>query len=172
MRTPATWDMISPWVDSAEAGTASFALERGVTREDPDLVLAIGLRETWLGTVPDFRPRLCPEGVGDGGHGHGFFQVDDRGPYRRLIRPAPWPIVVQVMAVTEVLRDNRREMGAFLGSPRFLQAVVCAYNASPAHVVALMTAGKDPDEATTGADYGSDVLRLQAVVKQLRRENP
>ncbi len=162
--TPVRREWVDPYRDAIAAGVASYAQKHLTPPEDQHLVAAIGLRETWLGNMPGYTPRGSPDGVGDHGHGRGFFQIDDRGPFRHLIRPAPWPVQDQVEAACEVLADARHVLRRFLNAPRFLLAVVCSYNAGTPAVARLMAKGWDPNRATYQGDYGDDVMHAYAVL--------
>lgn len=159
-RTPARPEWVDALRPAIDAGVIAYAQRAQAPPEDPLLVAAIGLRETWLGHMPGYRPLGSPDGTGDHGHGRGYWQIDDRGPFKHLIRPAPWAPEVQVEAACEVLGDARRELRAHADSPKFLLAVVCAYNAGTARVGHLMVQGADPNRATFAGDYGDDVLRI------------
>jgi hypothetical protein len=155
-------------------------LAAGEAGEDVALLCAVMLRESIGGTI------LTPpgrNGRGDGGHGRGLFQIDDRGPFRHLIPPdgEDWPVLVQARAACHVLATARVELAAFAALPIFERAVACRYNAKLENVVReleLLAAGKkrpdgrdpDPDLVTTGKDYGSDVLRLRDLVRAARPE--
>lgn len=157
--TPIRPDWVAPYHDAIAVGVAQFAVQANLPSEDPVLVAAIGLRESYMGralTPP------APDGVGDLGHGRGLFQIDDRGPFKHLIQPAPWPVNVQAAACCEVLADARRVLAPFAAAPNFLCAVLCAYNAGTIPVTRVMAAGGDPNHLTTGGDYGVDVLRVYA----------
>lgn len=163
--TPIRRDWVAPCRAAIEKGALDFACASGLPPEDPLLVAAIGLRETWLGRVKDYTPYLSPDGTGDGGHGRGYFQIDDRGPFKHLIRPAPWPLDVQAAAACEVLADARHVLAPFAGSPKFLLAVVCAYNVGTIDVVKIMAVDGNPNRDTTGGEYGDDVLRVYAGIQ-------
>jgi hypothetical protein len=165
-RTPVRADWVSPYAEAIRAGVDAFALDRKCPAEDWRLLAAVGLRETWLGRAPGYAPAGDPDGSGDGGHGRGFWQIDDRGPYKGLIHPAPWPVVAQVIAACQVVHDARVELARFKSAPQYEQGVLCAYNAGSPAVARRLAAGQDPDLATTGTDYGSDVLRVYAALQK------
>lgn len=111
----------------------------------PFLLIALGSRETNLRDV-----------VGDGGHGHGIWQRDDRS----FTIPSPYPLQQQAVDAGNLLRSHyvayRPE---FKGTALPLwRAAVCAYNAGRQGVRNAIAAGQTPDSATTGGDYGDDVL--------------
>jgi hypothetical protein len=148
--------------------------------EDGALICAIGLRETLMGWARGYEPKGSPNGRGDGGHGFGLFQIDDRGPYRHLPLECPEASpMLQARWACAVLRDARQELVAALGhaferNPLAEVAAVCCYNAGSPAVVRAIRAGRHPDHATTdGADadregdYGSDVLRRRDTLRAL-----
>jgi hypothetical protein len=133
--------------------------------EDNALVVAIWARETHIGTCPGYAPK-GPNGRGDGGHGRGLGQIDDRGPWKHLIPPdgTDWTPFEQAMATCTVLSGARQELADFRGalSPRaWDETVVCRYNAALVNVRWAITNGRDPNLVTTGRDYGRDVLALR-----------
>jgi hypothetical protein len=96
----------------------------------PDgLLLAVGSRETNL-TDED----------GDGGHGHGVFQLDDRS---HMI-PNPYPVDQQARDAAEHLASDAARFGNW-------HAACNSYNS-----------GQPNDAATTGHDYGSDCMARAA----------
>lgn len=139
--------------------------------EDTALVVAIGLRETWLGTCVGYAPK-GPNGVGDGGHGRGLFQIDDRGPFAYLVPPAgaDWPAYIQAQCACVVLARAREELADFRGALSgwgWDQAVAARYNAALENVRWALRNGLDPDRVTTGKDYGRDVLSLRDGLRRL-----
>lgn len=145
-------------------------------REDTALVIAIGLRETWMAgrDCPGFViPYGLPDymGSGDGGHGRGIFQIDDRSWTALLPRPdEDWRPFIQAGCACVVLAEARRSLSAWrprLGDWHWNQAVCAAYNAGAGSVAHFLNLAQDPDRGTTGADYGRDVLRLRDGLRQL-----
>ncbi|MFF1358739.1 peptidoglycan-binding protein [Streptomyces sp. NPDC058297] len=102
------------------------------------LLLAVGSRETNLTNK-----------VGDGGHGHGVWQRDDRW----------WPIPEgydkdvrkQAEDAAILLAANHKALGDWAPA-------VAAYNAGLTGVKDAIKAGKSPDSVTAGGDYAADVL--------------
>ncbi len=133
--------------------------------EDVALLCAIGLRETWFTWAPGYSPRGSILGRGDGGHGFGPYQIDNRGRYGHLPRECPEATAfLQTRWVCQVLRDARAELQPYRDHPQFERAVCARYNASFERVRIGLEAG-DPDIGTTPSvrhgpgDYGKDVLR-------------
>lgn len=125
----------------------------------PAIIAGIGSRESHWGLSPAL-DKPGPEGRGDNGHGRGLMQIDDR--YHEFARSGRWydPTANLQYAAT-VLIDARAYIHnrfPFLSPEALLHATISAYNAGPGNVAKAITAGRDPDSATTGRDYGRDVL--------------
>src|SRR5207237_1234718 len=126
-----------------------------------NLLLAVGSRETNLRNV-----------VGDGGHGHGVWQRDDRfWPI-----PASYDVEQQANDAAALLAANIHTFG--------LAGGVAAYNCGGGNVQRALREGHGVDHYTAGGDYSADVLgRLTALTpkeahvpavtgKQLERLHP
>jgi LysM repeat protein len=103
-----------------------------------NLLIAVGSRETNLTNK-----------VGDGGHGHGVWQRDDRwwtipDGYDQNVRQ-------QAEDAATLLAANYKALGGW-------GPAVAAYNAGLTGVKDAIKAGKSPDSVTTGGDYAADVL--------------
>lgn len=92
----------------------------------PFFLFAVGSRETNL-----------TDETGDGGHGHGVFQLDDRSH----TIPAPYPVSQQATDAAAHLVGSYRSCGSWQGAAD-------EYN----------DGSRPYDSATTGGDYGSDVI--------------
>lgn len=128
---------------------------------DTHLLLALASRETNL--RPDYA--YCRK-LGDRGYGHGIIQIDKRyhGEFLKEhdFKPQPEPCLDYGAALLRANLDH------FNGD--YLKAL-CAYNAGIGGVKRALRAGKTPDQATTGGDYGSDVLHRANLFKQLLLES-
>lgn len=156
-------ERLRPYLDDI----AEAALLEG---EDCALLCAIALRETHAGWAPGYKPKGTHLGYGDAGHGMGLFQIDDRGPYGYLPREAPQATpYLQARWACWVLKDARDELAAFRALPVYEAAWIAAYNAGSPAVKRVLREKRHPDHATTGRDYGSDVLRRR---DELRRKHP
>src|SRR2546423_5219733 len=123
------------------------------------LLLAVGSRETNLNVAFTQGTR------GGGGHGHGVWQYDDR--FHKI--PAGFDTNARQQAdiAAGLLADLIKH---FKGN---LAAAMAAYNAGVGGVEKQLKKGSNPDAATTGKDYGSDVLaRLDALTKNLPATPP
>ena len=93
---------------------------------------------------------------GDGGHGRGLMQIDDRYPphaqWLKANRDGLDPHT-NIGYGAALLAEN---LASFDGIEH---AALAAYNAGPAAVRRALARGADPDSVTTGRDYSADVLR-------------
>lgn len=175
----------APYVQDVELACASWT-----PLEDTALVLAHWAREVVFGTCgPSF---VVPPGLpiwmgrGDGGHGRGFPQIDDRAEFAYLIPPdgEDWPVFKQAQATCVVLAAAREDLAEFRGalSPHaWDEAVACRYNAKLENVQWAIRNGRDPNRVTTPGplaltdpatgrkvgDYGRDVLALRDGLRAL-----
>ncbi|MBA2615226.1 MAG: peptidoglycan-binding protein [Actinobacteria bacterium] len=131
------------------------------------LLLAIASRETDMDDV-----------VGDGGHGRGLFQIDDRSHRTFLLEHGAGgtdgkpPVRDAARYAAQLVRDNlefARRKG--VSEPERLKFALSAYNAGPGNAHAGWQAG-DSDARTTGADYGRDVLRRHEHFRALVNGGP
>lgn len=103
------------------------------------LLLAVGSRET----------NLTNE-VGDGGHGHGVWQLDDRSH----TIPAEFDnnVATQCITAAAMLRGLINQYGSDI------RAALAAYNAGTGTVSYNQLHGLDVDTGTAGNDYSADVF--------------
>lgn len=139
------------------------------------LLLAIGSRESNMRNI-----------VGDGGHGRGWLQIDDRFHHRFLAshrgcdsgsftprHPSAAPkgrvpsITASTMYAIELLRDNMR-VGRNNGVPegKIVRFALAAYNAGPGNALDGVRQG-NVDAHTTGRNYSKDVLARKSVVARV-----
>jgi hypothetical protein len=125
------------------------------------LLLAIASRETHFRNV-----------AGDGGHGRGVFQIDDRSHGEWLRRhgagaPGAVPSVEDAAAyAAEILAGNLaygRSKG--LSGERLLRFAVSAYNAGAGGAWRGLAERGDPDARTAHGNYGKDVLERMALIR-------
>jgi peptidoglycan hydrolase-like protein with peptidoglycan-binding domain len=132
------------------------------------LLLAIASRETDMQDV-----------VGDGGHGRGLFQIDDRAWPEWLAahgagaQGATPPVADAARHAAWILSDNLafgRRHG--VPPPLLLKFAVSGYNAGPGGALAGFEQGNS-DLRTTGGDYAADVLdRLARMRGRPHRRRP
>ncbi|MGH3130766.1 MAG: peptidoglycan-binding protein, partial [Gaiellaceae bacterium] len=125
------------------------------------LLLAIASRETH-----------CRNIAGDGGHGRGVFQIDDRFHGDWLRRhgagaPGAVPSVADGAAyAAELLNANfAYGRGKGLKGDALLKFAAAAYNAGAGGAWAGVQVAGDPDARTANRNYGADVLERMSLVR-------
>jgi Transglycosylase SLT domain len=123
------------------------------------ILFGIGSRETAWGTSR-FLDEPGPGGRGDGGHGRGLMQIDDRW-HKPFIASGMWAdAFANIEYATGLLASNFkyfRKRG--LVDDALIAASIAAYNAGAGSVGRAVRKGDDPDSVTTGRDYAADVAR-------------
>jgi len=119
----------------------------------PEIITAVISRETDGRNI-----------IGDGGHGHGLMQIDDRShssflrSHQNGLNPAS-----NIDYGTSILRDN---LNRYNGNYR---KALAAYNAGQGNVDKAVARGLSPDAYTTGHNYGADVLQRANYFRQFFR---
>jgi len=140
----------------------------------PELVMAIASRETNMRNI-----------IGDGGHGYGIMQIDDRS-FPEWCHSGLWKDVsagiqkgaLVLQSKLETIRNGqgkRLSVGgkSFTGKKNLTKAellttATAAYNSGLWAYYDLSKTG-DPDRHTTGRDYSTDTLRRAQVFRKLLR---
>lgn len=122
------------------------------------VIAGIGSRESHWGlalTPPG------PHGTGDGGHGRGLMQVDDRW-HVAFIQSGKWADATEnIIYGCAVLKNSMNLFTKKLGwkmSKQLLQAGIAGYNCGPSRALSAYQSGYDIDYYTTGRDYSRNVL--------------
>lgn len=114
------------------------------------LLFAVGSRET----------NLTNE-VGDGGHGHGVWQLDDRS------HPIPAgfgaDVPAQATTAARMLHDLLAEYGGKVAP------ALAAYNAGTGTVAYNLAHGLNVDTGTAGGDYAADTMARMEVLQRMAR---
>jgi hypothetical protein len=155
------------------------ALRKAAARSphvDYPLLCAIASRETNMRNI-----------VGDGGHGRGVFQQDDRFQqpflsatrgcrngssipiYRSALPKGRVPtITAGARRCVNIIEGNIREAER-QGVPdgHRLHVALSAYNAGMGGAMKGWRASRNPDAETAGGNYGKDVLERAAVLRRL-----
>lgn len=132
----------------------------------PEIVAAIISRESRFGLILD------PDGTGDGGHGHGLMQIDDRS-FGDWLAQNDWldPATNIEMGV-KILTGKYNylnEHGGFdnLSDADAERASIAAYNCGEGNVLKVLRSGADIDSRTAGHDYSADVLARAEQFKEV-----
>lgn len=138
---------------------------------DQDVLMAIASRETNIQNI-----------LGDGGHGHGIMQIDDRS-YPDFCNSDDWKDPRKnILKGGEVLNSKRKDIsdsvgrrneckgnrfqGLTLSDLGLLRSSIAAYNCGCRAYYAICVYG-NPDRSTTGGDYSADVINRAEVFNRL-----
>jgi hypothetical protein len=132
------------------------------------LLMAICSRESHFGLLlndPDTGEITGePDGVGDGGHGRGLMQIDDRW-HIPFIQSGDWTDpFYNIDYAANLLTDNvmlvsRKKASYGLPGPQGAwQIAIAGYNCGMGNMAKVAKAGLDVDAKTTGRNYSKDVL--------------
>lgn len=112
------------------------------------------------------RETNCRNIIGDGGHGHGIMQIDDRS-YPAWCNRGIWKDVGESIRMgAYVLAEKRRQISPSIPVEDRLKVALAAYNAGTRHIIHDYFSGV-VDRHTTGQDYSKDVLKRAEVFKEL-----
>jgi soluble lytic murein transglycosylase-like protein len=130
------------------------------TSVDPNLIVAIMDRESLCGDA--LMPVGSPQGVGDGGHGRGLMQIDDRYHTDFCSDITLWGDAYQnILYGATLLRSYQRKLGS-------QEMGIAAYNAGVTKVrKSGYTIIADLDKLTTHGDYVSDVMQRRLMFTRL-----
>ena len=122
----------------------------------PSIIAGIGSRESHWGlalTPP------TPAGTGDGGHGRGLMQIDDRW-HIPFIQSGKWANASDNIIYGCAVLKSSIDLFIKNGITGFLatQGGVAGYNAGPSRALAGYREGYGVDYYTTGRDYSKNVL--------------
>jgi hypothetical protein len=138
----------------------------------PELLLGIASRETNMKNI-----------VGDGGHGYGIMQIDDRS-YPDWCHSGGWKDVNACIQRGALVLDGKREQirsgegkslkvggmtfrgASNLSATDLLHVSIAAYNCG-LWAFFSFSKGADPDAKSTGRDYSKDVLNRTQVFATL-----
>ncbi len=123
------------------------------------ILLAIASRETNMRNIK-----------GDGGHGRGLMQIDDRY-HSKFIKENQEGLDPEsnIDYAANLLRFNMNMVNEKLGGlvPNLWKPAISGYNGSLTKVIKVSRAGQDSDSVTTGKNYAADVLSRSEVFDKL-----
>ena len=128
---------------------------------DYALIRAIVSRETNMHNV-----------VGDGGHGRGYFQIDDRshGVWLRSVGAGSGtpPVSAAARYAVDLMEANiLQAIAAGVPMGERLRVAVAGYNCGVGGALAAWGCG-DIDARTAGGDYSADVLERAKTIRKAR----
>ncbi len=155
--------------DSRGVGPASHEMietAAGRFGHRPEVIAGILLRESRGGEILD------ADGLGDGGHGHGLMQIDDRS-FPVFCQGDRWrDPAVNVDFGATVLHMKRSFLAARcqLAGEDLERASIAAYNCGEGRVLQSVLQGEDVDTHTTGHDYSKAVVEYAGAYAEIVRE--
>jgi len=143
-----------------------------VHRHRPEVLAAIMCRESEGGLSP-LLDQQGPAGRGDGGHGHGLTQIDDRS-FPEFCHGPDWADPAKNIDMGAfILRRKRiylagRSVGYRLTDADLERATIAAYNAGEGRVLRCIIEGRHVDSVTAHLNYSREVLRIAEAVLRLQ----
>lgn len=134
------------------------AREEGIS---PQLIFAIGEQESRWGQA--LSP-AGPGGTGDGGHGHGIMQIDDRSFGDWLLTNNWTDPYTNVKKGVKILKSKRSYLASRVPAALLEEATIAAYNTGEGRVAKSVAAGLHPDATTAGGAYSANVYRRIAAL--------
>ena len=127
----------------------------------PHVLMAIASRETNMRTIR-----------GDGGHGHGLMQIDDRS-FPAWCRSGKWRIALEGIHMGAFVLRSKYNYVESKGIPSadILKVAIAAYNVGAPPAIEDYKLHHDPDLRTTDGNYSSDVLARAPVFAKLLSSN-
>lgn len=119
----------------------------------PFLIYAIGDQESRWGRA------LSSDGTGDGGHGHGIMQIDDRS-FGTWLASNNWrDPYTNVKKGIQILKGKRTYLTNKVPLHKLEEASIAAYNTGEGNVAKSIAAGRHPDSTTAGGSYSASIYR-------------
>lgn len=111
--------------------------------------------------------------LGDSGHGHSIYQIDDRS-FPDFCRSGDWKDIekatVKCIEVLELKRkyiESRGYTEESLGKPLFDRAITSAYNCGEGNVVKALSRENDVDAYTYNHDYSKCVFEFCKIANDI-----
>lgn len=126
------------------------------------VLAGINARESRFGALLD------ANGLGDGGHGHGEMQIDDRshpafcasGKWKDLSASLEYVHANVIVPAFNTIGNYGEYFDDGKGAidyAKLFWAAIAAYNCGVGNVLKALAAGDDPDSRTTGRNFSADV---------------
>ena len=141
----------------------------------PEIIAAIMSRESRCGLalVPK-KPGGNPAGTGDGGHGRGLMQIDDRA-HPDFISTGKWKDpkenILYAMVVLNESYNYLKKKTDLTGND-LRAAAIAGYNCGAGNVLKSLKEGNSWDARTAGGDYSADVMNRSAEFTEVFRAAP
>jgi hypothetical protein len=138
----------------------------------PEVIAGIMMRESG-GGLSKWLDKLGPEGRGDGGHGHGLMQIDDRS-FKDYCAGEHWKEPASNIDFgCRILASKRAYLARACKLGEIIErAAIAAYNCGEGKVEKAIDAGADVDLYTTGHDYSRAVLAFAEIYRGLAAFDP
>lgn len=136
----------SGWIDAFRTAAAHYQIP-------VEILVAIASRETNMRNI-----------LGDGGHGHGVMQIDDRS-FPQWCASGKWKDPHKAIDMGAWVLSDKIAKAAKVGKDS-LRVGIASYNAGGNAIQDYLTY-KNPDRRTTGHDYSADVLKRAEVFRGL-----
>lgn len=143
-----------------------FAEAAGRFHHRTEVLAAICMRESHGGELLD------ANGLGDGGHGHGLMQIDDRS-FPIFCQNQNWrDPAINIDFGARVLHMKRSflESRCILTGSDLERAAIAAYNCGEGNVMKSILAGEDVDKRTSGHDFSRAVLAYAEEYRKISEE--
>jgi hypothetical protein len=141
----------------------------------PETIAGIMSRESRCGlALLPKKPGGNPAGTGDGGHGRGLMQIDDRA-HEAFIDSGKWRDPKEnIIYAVEVLNQSYRYLKkkTDLQGDDLRAAAIAGYNCGAGNVLRSVDEGESWDARTTGGDYSEDVLARSEALAYLFQAVP
>ncbi len=132
----------------------------------PEIIAGIISRESRFGLILD------PDLTGDGGHGRGLMQIDDRS-FGDWLAANDWrDPAINIPIGAEILTGKYNFLAGKgvldnLSDAQAQQAAIAAYNCGEGNVLRVLENGEGIDSRTAGGDYSADVLARAGQFKEV-----
>ena len=163
MQSKSDREKVEPYLIALRLAFRESGLECSLPGFELSIFAALVYRESHFGWAPGYTPKGDPRGTGDGGHGRGLCQIDDR-TWSDWIKHNDWgDPLTNMRKACSILRDTRGYLKTLVSmpgvdKPTFLRSVLAAYNCGPSGARKGLIHDGDPDKWTAGGDYSKWII--------------